>query len=185
VTFRQTLKKILTPPLFVLAAAYVLFEDTILHWATLAMREVGKVAPIGWLERQMTRLPPYPAITLFALPIALLFPVKLLALWVIARGHVITGAVVILLAKTLSTTLEAWLYRVLRSSLAQLPWFVRLEAWLFGWRDRLYAYVRSLPAWQRFRAWMARVKAWLRGRHSWLRRRFDAARRRARTESES
>lgn len=182
-TFRQTLKKIFTPPLFVLAAAYVLFEDTILHWATLAMREVGKVAPIGWLERLMARLPPYPAMVLFALPIALLFPIKLLALWVIARGHVITGAVVILLAKTLSTTLEAWLYRVLRPSLAQLHWFVRFEAWLFGWRDRLYAYVRSLPAWQRFRRAMTRAKTWLRGR-SWLRRRFDAARRRARTEPE-
>jgi hypothetical protein len=168
--FRQFAKRVLTPPLFVVAAAYVLFEDTILHWATLGMREISRLPAIAWLERQIARLPPYPALLLFLLPIALLFPVKLLALWAIARGHVIFGAIIVLAAKTISTTLEAALYRILRPSLGRLDWFVAAETWLFAWRDRLYAYVRGLPAWQRLTAGVARAKAWLRRSFASLRR---------------
>ncbi|HEX2761563.1 MAG TPA: hypothetical protein VHM27_13655 [Rhizomicrobium sp.] len=179
-TFRQTLKRILTPPLFVVAAAYVLFEDTILHWASLGMRRLAKLPAIAWLERQLRRLPPYPAMLVFLVPIGLLFPVKLLALWAIATGHAITGLLIIILAKTLSTALGAWLYGALRPVLGQLPWFVRAETWVFSWRDRLYGYVRSLKAWQVFQAWLARIKASLRNR-SWLGRRFAAMRRRPTT----
>jgi len=171
VSFRQILKRILTPPLFVLAAAYVLFEDTILHWATLAMREITRWRVVAWLESKMAQLPPYPALLLFVVPIALLFPVKLLALWFIAAGHAITGLIIILLAKTLSTALGAWLYRVLRPTLGTLPWFVKIETWVFAWRDRLYAYVRSLRAWQAMTAGIAKAKAWLRRRFAGLRRR--------------
>jgi hypothetical protein len=174
---RLILKRFLTPPLCVLAAAYVLFEDTLLHWANVAMRDLARLRAVAWLEAQMARLPPYPALLLFALPIALLFPIKLLALWAIAAGHAVTGLIIVLLAKTLSTTSEAWLYRVLRPSLGTLPWFVRAETWLFGWRDRLYGYVRGLKSWQAMMGWVRRMRAWLRQR-SWLGRRFAAMRRR-------
>ncbi len=161
-TFRQILKRVLTPPLFVLAAAYILFEDTILHWATLAMQQITRLRAVAWLESKMAKLPPYPALLLFVVPIALLFPIKLLALWAIAAGHAITGLVIILLAKTLSTALSAWLYRVLRPTLGSLAWFVRIETWVFAWRDRLYGYVKSLRAWRAMTAWIAHIKTRLR-----------------------
>ena len=34
-------------------------------------------------------------------------------------------------------------------TLVTMPWFLRAETWVFAWRDRLYAFVRALPAWQR------------------------------------
>jgi hypothetical protein len=158
-------------------AAYVLFEDTILHWATLAMQQIARLRAVAWLEGKMAKLPPYPAMLLFAVPIALIFPIKLVALWAIAAGHAITGLIVVLLAKTVSTALSAWLYRVLRPTLGTLPWFVKIETWVFAWRDQLYAYVRSLKAWQAMTAWIQRLKTRLRVR-SWLGRRFAALRRR-------
>ena len=33
---------------------------------------------------------------------------------------------------------------------------------LFDWRDRLYAFVRALPAWQKGQAIVRRVRLWLR-----------------------
>jgi hypothetical protein len=43
-----------------------------------------------------------------------------------------------------------------------MPWYLRAETWLFDWRDRLYAFVRALPAWQRATALVLRVRLWMR-----------------------
>jgi hypothetical protein len=57
--------------------------------------------------------------------------------------------------------LLARLYLVLRPTLVTMPWFLRAETWVFAWRDRLYAFVRALPAWQRTKALLNRAKAWM------------------------
>ena len=36
-------------------------------------------------------------------------------------------------------------------------------AWLFGWRDRIYGFVRALPAWQKAVAMIRRLRLWLAG----------------------
>ena len=62
----------------------------------------------------------------------------------------------------LATALVARLYQVLRPTLITMPWYLRAETWLFDWRDRLYAFVRALPAWQRATALVQRVRLWMR-----------------------
>jgi hypothetical protein len=44
-----------------------------------------------------------------------------------------------------------------------MPWYLRAETWLFDWRDRLYAFVQALPAWQKAKALVRRARLWLRG----------------------
>ena len=43
-----------------------------------------------------------------------------------------------------------------------MPWYLRAETWLFNWRDRLYGFVRALPAWQRAKALIQNVRRWMR-----------------------
>ena len=74
------------------------------------------------------------------------------------------ATVSIALGKVLATALVARLYQVLRPTLVTMPWFLASETWVFTWRDRLYGFVRSLPAWQRAKAMMQRAKAWMRER---------------------
>jgi hypothetical protein len=43
-----------------------------------------------------------------------------------------------------------------------MAWYLRAETWLFDWRDRLYAFVKALPAWQKARALVEAVRRWMR-----------------------
>ena len=47
-------------------------------------------------------------------------------------------------------------------TLIKMAWYLRAETWLFDWRDRLYAFVKALPAWQRARAMVQAVRRWMR-----------------------
>lgn len=76
----------------------------------------------------MRSLPPWAAVALFALPTALLLPIKLLALWAIGRGHVVLGMLVIVLAKVVGTAVVARLFTLTQPALMQLRWFAWTHA---------------------------------------------------------
>jgi hypothetical protein len=181
---RAFLKRILTPPLVLVAAALILLEETLIDWTQRLMARVGALPLVARLEERMRRLPPYPAMLLFLLPAAILLPVKLAALWLLASGHAILGVLIIIAGKMAGTAFGARLYVILRPTLVTLNWFAHAEAWLFGWRDRIYARLHAMPAWQKATARVAAAKAWTRAqfaqRPGWLGRRFAAARRMAR-----
>ena len=55
----------------------------------------------------------------------------------------------VVIGKMLATAIVARLYRVLRPTLMTIAVVRAADTWFFDWRDRLYAFVRALPAWQR------------------------------------
>lgn len=181
---RAILKRVLTPPLVLIAAALILLEETLIKWVQRLMARLAALPLVAALEERARSLPPYPAMILFLLPGAVLLPVKLTALWLLANGHEVWGTSVFIAGKLLGTAIGARIYLVLRPTLVTLNWFARAEAWVFGWRDRIYARVKAMPAWQRAAASVATAKDWLRAqlaqRRGWLTRRFAAARRHAR-----
>ncbi|HJQ57956.1 MAG TPA: hypothetical protein VJ890_13680, partial [Vineibacter sp.] len=184
---RRLLKRLLTPPLFVVAAFLLLLEETLIAWLQRLMAALARLRWVAALEARAARLPPYPAMVLFLLPGIVLFPVKLGALWLVAQGNLVMGAAILVAGKVVGTAFAARIYKVLHPALATLPWFVRAEAWVFGWRDRLYGFVKAMPAWQAAAAALGAVKTWLRdglrrlrarSRPGWLARRLAAIRRR-------
>jgi hypothetical protein len=187
---RRLLKRVLTPPLVVVAALLMLIEETLILGLQRLMAGLANLPWVAAVEARMARLPPYPAMVLFLLPALILLPVKLGAVWMIARGKFALGAGIIVAGKVIGTALAARVYKILHPTLATLPWFVRAEAWVFGWRDRLYAAVKAMPAWKAAsvavhatRAWVvARVETLRRRivRPGWMARRLAAIRRRAR-----
>lgn len=180
---RAFLKRLLTPPLVVFAAIVMVVEETLIDALQWLMARLARLRWIAALEARAARLPPYPAMLLFLLPGAVLLPVKLGALWAVAHGHVVLGGAVIVAGKIVGTAFSARIYKILRPTLVTLPWFARAEAWVFALRDRLYGYVRSLPAWQAAKRRVAEAKAWVRSmmpRSGWIARRFAALRRRRR-----
>ena len=181
---RAILKRVLSPPLVLIAAALILLEETLIKWVQRLMARLAALPLVATLEERARRLPPYPAMVLFLLPGAVLFPVKLAALWLLANGHIVWGSLIIAAGKLVGTAIGARIYLILRPTLVTLNWFAKAEAWLFAWRDRIMARVRAMPAWQRAVAAIGATKAWLRiqlaRRRGWLARRFAAARRHAR-----
>ena len=117
------------------------------HLGPVVARIVGAL-PLARLQeiaaRGIRRLHPYATLVLFVLPGLALFPFKLAGLWLIARGHVIAGAAVFFLAKTVGLGFAAFLYELCRDKLMQIPLFVRAHALVQ--RLRAWAHAQTEPA---------------------------------------
>jgi hypothetical protein len=181
------LKALLTPPLLVIAAACFLIEEVL--WGLVAdlAAALGRWPLIARLEGAIGRLPPYAAMLLFVLPWAVILPVKLVALWLLATGHPLLGVALFAGGEVVGVGFLARIYALCHPALATLDWFVRLEslgkaasAWAHDQLDRV-------PLWrllrQRVHALTLRIRGMLGGaRRGWLIERMRAARRRLRMQ---
>lgn len=173
-------------PLVYLAAICLLCEEWLWDVGARLMRWLARFPPLRALEGRIARLSPYPALAVFALPAVLLFPVKLLALLAIARGHPLSGVGVIVLAKVGGAAAVARLYSLTRPALLSLPWFARLHARFIAVKDDWIGRLRATRAWRRVgglaavlgaarrRWWAARPAGRLSARPARLLRRFAA-----------
>ena len=145
-------------------ALVILFEE----WGWDALQALaerfGRLPPLAWLERRVARLPPYAALALFAVPALALLPVKVGALWLIARGHALSGLVVIVVAKLAGTALLARLFALTRPALMRLAWFARWHARWTVWKQALLAQVRASWAWRQARTVKRRIGVFWRRR---------------------
>jgi hypothetical protein len=141
-----------------LLALLILFEEW--GWEPLqrALAWVGRLPGLRWLERRIQTLPPYAALALFLLPTLMLLPVKLLALWFIGQGKVLSGALVILAAKLVGTAIVARLFSLTQPALMQLAWFARAYALWIGWKEALLTQVRASWPWRWGRVLKHRMK---------------------------
>ena len=155
--------------LTILAALWIFLEEWIWNAMQACMAWIGKLPGVRWCEERIAGLHPYAALVAFLIPAAILLPFKLLAFWLIARGHGVLGLEVFIVAKIVGTAFLARIFALTKSALLTIGWFARLYAAFAAWRDRLYAYVKSLPAWQAARAWIAAARGTLR---AWYRSRF-------------
>jgi len=183
---RHRLKELLSPPLVVLGALVVLLEEVL--WAGLGrlMAWLAHLPLVARAEAAIGRLEPYPAMALFLLPVAIVLPLKIGAVWLMTHGRLGLGILLILAAKLTGMAILARLYALCRPSLCRLDWFARLEAMLLRWNAWAHALMDSLPLWRqtkaRVHAAVAAVRAALTGSPGWLARRMRAAIRLARAQ---
>jgi len=149
-------------PLLILAFAIILLEETIWRWARALGGLLARIPLFAALERLVPRLDARLVLLLFLVPIALLFPVKLTALWLIGTGHAISGLALIIAAKMVGTAFSARLYTIAQPRLMELPLFVRLHALVTRLIARAHAYLDATPAWQAARRAVASAKQSLR-----------------------
>jgi hypothetical protein len=149
--------------LTVLAALWIFLEECVWNAMLACMAWLGKLPGIRWCERKIASLPPYASLIAFLIPAAVLIPFKLVAFWLIARGHGVLGLEVFVVAKVVGTAFLARIFALTKPALLTIGWFARLHARFGAWRDRLYAYVKSLPAWRAAKAWIEKTRAVLRG----------------------
>jgi hypothetical protein len=140
----------LTRPLLILLAIIFLVEawlwrhlEPIVEWivARIPLRAVK--ARIAGAVR---KLPPAATLVVFIVPVAMLFPFKLLGLWLLAHKHWIAASIVLVLAKLVGVAFTAFVFEVTKPKLLQLAWFRWLYehvlAWL-DWAHRLVAPVKQ------------------------------------------
>ena len=139
-------------------AAIVVFEEW--GWQPLAalLGKLARFAPIAAIEAVVQRLPPYGALAVFALPSALLLPLKLLALYLIAQGHTGIAAVLFVGAKVVGTAIVARIYMLTERALMQIAWFKRGYDFLMPLKNALVAWARASAVWKYGRLIKAQVK---------------------------
>ena len=159
---RRVFRRILTPPMVVLAALFIFVEEWLWVRMTAAMSWVTRWPAILWLEARLARLPAWAAVVCFFLPGLMLLPVKIGALSLMGRGHVITGVGVIVAAKVLGTAVVARFFLVCKPVLMGVGWFRAGHDLMIRVKDGLYARLRAMPVWQRAVHLKDRTKRWLR-----------------------
>jgi hypothetical protein len=153
--FRRFCRKVLTPPMVILAALFLFVEEWIWDHLRDFMAWVARAPVLRWLEARIAALPPYAAMVIFLLPGLILLPVKLSAVWLAAHGHAIYAAGVFIGAKVVGTAVAARLFTLCRPSLLTVRWFERLYNWFGRLKDRLY----HSAAWQAAVRWKNGIKA--------------------------
>lgn len=152
---KQVLKGILFAPL----ALFLLFEEW--GWQSLAagFAALGRLPVWRQLERLIIRLPPWAALLAFGIPVLLLVPVKLLALFLLGKGHFGMGLSLVVSAKIAGTALAARLFQLTEPALMQLGWFARLYPPWKAWKDRMLRQVRVSWPWRLGRRMKHRTRA--------------------------
>lgn len=165
------LRRLLRHVLLAFFALVLLFEEW--GWEPLAalLAKLARLPLWAWIERRIAALPPWGAVAVFALPAMGLLPVKLLALFLIGRGHALMGLGVLLAAKVLGTALLARLFTLTQPALMRLGWFACWYPRWKAWKDGVIAQVRSSALWQAGLRWRGRARDWwaaFRRRHGLL-----------------
>jgi len=148
--------------LLVLAALVLFIEEWGWRPLTAWAARLARWPPFARLEAHIRTLPPRGALALFIVPAIALFPVKLVALWLIHLGHATLGVLVIVLAKLIGTALVGRLFILTEPQLMQFAWFARALGWWRATKERIRAAVHGSPAWRAARAAIRRWRIWLR-----------------------
>lgn len=154
----DVVRPLLSFVLQVLAALILLFEEW--GWRPLsdALADLARFRIIARLELLVAGLPPYGALFALALPTAVLFPLKLLAVYLVAHGQVIAAGLLFVGAKVLSTALIARLFLLTKPALMQIGWFAAIYGWLMPWKEALFAWIRDSWPWRYGRMLKTRVR---------------------------
>ncbi len=161
-------------------ALLFLIEEWLWNRLKQAMALLGRLPGLRHLERWLASLPPAWAAVVFLAPSTLILPIKLFAVTMIATGHIVWGAGVILAAKIAATALFARVYVLTQPALMRVRWFARLHATVLRWRVWVHGQIEAHPLWRAMRRrmlqWRANAEARYGGGSRWARR-LKAARR--------
>lgn len=161
------LKKTVKTVFSIVLVLVLLFEEW--GWEPLSRiwARLARLPLWARMERGIARLRPAWALGLLLLPMVVLFPVKLLALAMLAKGYVGGSISLIVTVKLLGTGLVARLFDLTRPALMQLGWFARWYPRWTDWKAAWFARIRMSRPWRVGRAMKRQAVRW------WQRRRAD------------
>lgn len=159
---RRFLKKLLYPPMIILAAAIIFFEEWVWDHLSAFMAYVAKARVFRWIEARLAKLPPYAAMAVFLIPGLMLLPVKIAALWMMTHGHAGLGVAIIVGAKLLGTAIVVRIFAVCRPALFTIHWFRKTYEWLNRIKTKVYDAIKSSAAWKKAVEWKNAIKRMVR-----------------------
>ncbi len=175
---KSMLKKILAAPFVLIAAIIILLEDWLWDDLVRLMGVIARLPVLRQIEMLILALPPYGALTVFAVPSLLLIPVKLAALWFISHGQHTLGLLTVIGAKLVGTALVARIFTLTKPKLLRIHWFAWLYERFVTFKTQVYTVIKASAIYHAGHRLKVRVKDFLRGKgKAFWRRRWEAARR--------
>lgn len=174
-----------TRPLLVLLAIVFLIEAWLWSHLEPIVARIVELIPLrrfkAALRSTLDRLPPPVALIAFVVPGVLLFPLKLLALWLVAQKHWFAASIVFGFAKLVGLGVTAFVFEATRPRLLQMAWFRWLYQRVLIWLAWAHALVDPVKARLRKMLYLLAPQRRSRAlRLLWrIRRRMNAARRSA------
>lgn len=164
--FRSRLATLLRGIATVLLVPVLLFEEW--GWAPLAalVARLSRLPSWARAEGWIRNLPPWAALLAFLLPVLVLLPVKVLALYLFSEGHAATGVTVLVVAKLIGTAIVARIFQLVETTLMRIPFFARWYPRWKTWKNAVLHAVRESAPWRSVRALKEGVRRWWRKRRS-------------------
>ena len=103
-----------------------------------------KMTALASARRRIQRLGPYQSLALMLLPILLVEPLKIVALFVAGNGHWLTGTGIMIAAYAVSLVFVERLFKVVKSKLMTMNWFANMWTWFTAMRDTTWRRLRAL-----------------------------------------
>lgn len=158
-------------PMLVVAAAFVLLDDLFRSAVVPAVASLARWRPFRRLEAWIAGLSPYATLALFLIPLAVIEPFKIVALYFLSEGRWIAGILTFVAAKVVGIGLAERLFAISRAKLLSIGWFARAHGWVIASKDYVHAYLLTTRFWpalmrltRRVRDWLARIKLAIRAR---------------------
>ncbi len=166
-------------PLWICLALVFVFEAWLWEKLEPVVERIVALIPLerfkAWLREHIAQLSPALTLIVFAIPAIVLFPLKLLGLWLIASKHYVLAGAVIVFAKLVGVGITAFIFDATKPKLLQMAWFrwayekvLAGLAWAHRLADPYVKVVRAMSARWRGRArnyafmMMARLRAKMR-----------------------
>jgi hypothetical protein len=96
-------------------------------------------------RRRIQKISPYLSLLVLLIPLLLVEPLKIAALFVAGKGHWMTGTGILVAAYIVSLFFVERLFRVVKPKLLMLPWFAKLWHWYETARNKTIAVVTGQP----------------------------------------
>ena len=103
-----------------------------------------KMTALASVRRHIQQLGPYQSLALMLLPILLVEPLKIVALFVAGSGHWLTGTGMMIAAYAVSLVFVERLFKVVKSKLMTMNWFAYIWTWYIAMRDTAWRRLRAL-----------------------------------------
>ncbi|UZE49700.1 hypothetical protein [Rhodopseudomonas sp. P2A-2r] len=162
------MRRLLQPFLVLLALIFLIEAWLWDHLEPIVARVVALIplrAFKAWLAACVNRLSPAQTLVVFAIPLLLLFPLKLVEVWLLTHHYWIAAIALIVASKFIGLGVLAFIFDVTRSKLLQLVWFRRLYELILDIRRRAGELVAPVTA--RIKSIMTMVRSGSSSR--WLR----------------
>ena len=118
--------------LLTMLAIFVIFEEWLWDMLTAAGQWLANVFNLERFDEQLASASPLQALLVFLIPLALVTPLNIFALFLITHGGLVEGILLEIAAKLIGTLLVARIFKLVRPALLTFSWFAKLYNAIIG-----------------------------------------------------